>query len=166
MKSIIIIINLLLLIPMLSLAQVSKERDVIASSGETAASGNIEISYTIGEVAIAQYTSGTLIVSEGFQQADGPMTGIEETEFSGTITLFPNPVDDLLQFEVNNSNSDQVLIELFDTQGKLVQTYSFEGNRALQTGEIDFGQYASGIWYLSFSNPEDGYIKTFKVVKN
>lgn len=49
----------------------SIERDVVASSGDYFEGANISLSWTLGEIATETYSSGNIILTQGFQQSFG-----------------------------------------------------------------------------------------------
>ena len=72
------------LICKLSTSQVVVERQVIGSTGSLIISGNIEVSSTVGEVVIPTFSQSSLVVTQGFQQADNILATI-------SIAADPNP---------------------------------------------------------------------------
>ena len=115
-----LIFSLMLLFPCLCLAQLSLERQVIGSSGGFSSSGGINLSATTGEAVIQTASSGTIVLTQGFQQPDEtgmvsrhrPLTG------SLTYTLSPNPARDHLHLDLQADRNLTVYLRLFDLRGK------------------------------------------------
>ncbi len=164
MKFKIHILLMTLLLPGFAFGQVTKERDVVANGGDYSSAPALALSWTVGEVAVATQQSSSLIVTEGFQQADADLVGINASAFPGAITIYPNPVQDQLFFEVMTSSPTQMSGEIYDLNGKLVRRISnFKVNRFHQ-GEIDFSQLPAGKWLLRFTSANQSQ-KTFTVLK-
>ena len=139
-----IILLLALLLPGIAFAQVSKERDVVANGGEYSSAPGLALSWTVGEAAINTGQAANLIVTEGFQQADSDPVGTFEAAFPGDITIYPNPVEDQLTFEVTTPSPVRMKAELYDLNGKLVrQVPAFQTNRSY-TGNLDFSELPAG----------------------
>ena len=71
-------------------------------------------------------------------------TGITDNSLESlNITLFPNPASDLVAIQMNNLSTQQIKVELFDINGRFVQsTYLYQGStmayfdtRTLYAGE-------------------------------
>jgi hypothetical protein len=73
------------------------------------------------------------------------ITGINENsnpdEF---ITVFPNPVKDMVNINVKKQNNDDVHMQIFDAMGKIV----FDKNTRGQNNYINFSKQASGIYFV------------------
>ncbi len=67
--------------------------------------------------------------------------GIEQN-ISSRIKVYPNPVFDVLYFELDNEVEQ---IEIYNIQGMLMDSYTLEGN----SGTIDVSNYQEGVYYLS-----------------
>lgn len=76
---------------------------------------------------------------------------------SKSITVFPNPTNNLLHINITNPNSINS-VQLFDVKGKLIYT-AFDNN------SIDVNSYKSGLYVLKIYF-EDGVITTKKVIVN
>lgn len=155
----------ILTVPFLSFSQISIERDVIATAGETSNTPSLNVSWTIGEMAINESVNANFIITEGFQQGEQDFTGINE-EFLGTeINVFPNPVTDILNYTITSEQSVELNIQLFDESGRLVEEFTPIKANAMIEGKIDMSQYASGKWILRFQSESQGLLKTFSILK-
>ncbi len=165
MKKLLIIPSFLLLIPMIGFGQVTKERDVVGSAGEVSSTGGMEISWTVGEAAINYSENANLIVSDGFQQTDYLTTGLEESGSIEGINVYPNPMEDQLNFEVASNQVQDLSGVLIDANGKVVmqidQFYAADGYK----GQLDVSQLPPGKWTLIFRSTSDLKQKTFSIVK-
>ena len=160
-----LIAALMLLLPALGMAQVTKERDVVAAAGEYASSANLSLSWTAGETAVTTATTASLIVTQGFQQADQTLAGIEEAVFAGEIKVFPNPVQDVLNFEVTSDRSMQMEAELYELSGRKVREVPAFRVQNSYRGSIDCSDLPAGEWLLRFRDTNGKTQKSFTVIK-
>ena len=72
------------------------------------------------------------------------------------ISLYPNPVNNRLQIE---SDKNIKMVELFDVQGRLLQSIFFDNNQT----ELDFAEKNTGL-YLVKIHTEYG-VKVQKIIK-
>ena len=80
-----------------------------------------------------------------------------------TVQLYPNPVRDVLQINLDNALSGLINIEIFNPVAKEVQqSYSFEKNTTKATFELTVEDIPSCIYLLRVS--QDGYSGVFKIV--
>ena len=165
MKFKIYILLLTLLIPGLTMGQVTKERDVVANGGEYSSAPALALSWTVGEVAVTTQQSTALIITEGFQQADSDPVGVTDIAFPAKISIFPNPVYDELNFHVTSEAPLRMSGEVYDLNGKLVQRVpTFQSNRSYR-GSIDFSHLPAGKWLLRFTSDKSSLSKDYIVTK-
>lgn len=155
----------LLLLPLLSGAQVTKERDVAAAAGDYSTTASLQVSWTVGEPATDFRQSASLIVTEGFQQADTDPTGVEKPQFPGEISVYPNPVVDILHFEVHGDGHLRLRGELYDLSGRRVKVIpdftAYSGYR----GQVDVSNLPTGKWLLRFIDTENHSTKAFTITR-
>jgi hypothetical protein len=163
--NLVMIATLMLLLPALGMAQVSKERDVVAVAGEYGSSSNLSLSWTAGQTAVNTTTTSGLIVTQGFQQADQSPAGVAETMFVGDIKVFPNPLQDVLNFEISSERPLRLGVDLYDATGKKVREIPSFQVPSTYKGSIDFSNLPAGEWLLRFHDGKGNGQKTFTVVK-
>lgn len=155
----------LLLVPMLSFSQVTKDRDVVGSAGNHSSTTTMEISWTVGETAVTYSENPTLIVSEGFQQADKGSVGLTEETFSGDISVYPNPVSDELYYEIQADQELELFGGLYDEYGRLiVEIDQFLVNENYK-GQLDLTDIAPGKLVLRFSTESGEFQRMFNILK-
>lgn len=131
----------------------SIERSVIGSLGGYSSSGNVSLSFTVGETVVSTVSSGSVILTQGFQQPTTASTGVKQVSHFGNLTVFPNPSSGLFQIKLENSlgnNNDLLKAEVYDGAGKLVLSNQIQINQ--QNGSIDLSHLPSGIYHLGLSN--------------
>lgn len=81
-----------------------------------------------------------------------------------SITISPNPIQEILTFKINYAMEDHMIIRLFDINGKLLQTFTRETISSPGTKNYSFPfVYPEGIYYLNFHNDAVGHSE--KIVK-
>lgn len=66
-----------------------------------------------------------------------------------TVTAFPNPVKDKLNFNVQSSQEALFSLQIYDVNGKLLNTKTEFSKQGLLT--VDLSDLPSGIYYYSLS---------------
>ena len=114
---------------------------------------------------------------------DSPMNGVNyyrlsQTDFDGTsetfapiaitcetdpldgYSIYPNPANSVLNIdlELENYQGDDVIIEVLDINGKIIQSKSIELNRGFNHLELNFNDIPSGVYMINFVGTKD-YIK-------
>ena len=118
----------------------------------------------IHELEISQYveTSGglgdltgtvTLVVKSlanyPFHRISGPITNdSDRLEPATTLLSYPNPSHDILHVEAKNLVSKEVVLEIFDNNGRTMEkkTVSMTSGNLKMT--LNIGEYSSGIYYI------------------
>jgi hypothetical protein len=124
---------------------------VISSGGGYFDSGSSSISFTIGETIISTLSSGSAILTQGFQQSFTPIsTGMKTEDLSGE-KIFPNPVSSVLYVD---SDSDNIDFRLFNSLGNIV----IEGK--FVNGEVNLVNLPMGLYFIELEGTE-----TYKIIK-
>jgi hypothetical protein len=105
----------------------------------------------------APFSTGSWSVLDDFTTlANKPgQTDILNTNFENHVQIYPNPVQDQLNVELQLNESAAVAIMIFDMQGRMVyqvQSHLLEG---LQNVSVDVSNFAKGVYQLKvFANKE------------
>lgn len=70
-----------------------------------------------------------------------------ESELSNFL-IWPNPANDILNYQFSSENGSNVQIALYDLQGRAVYSEFVDGNNYLIQGNINTSNYAKGIYLL------------------
>jgi hypothetical protein len=89
------------------------------------------------------------------------ISGIEISIQSNLISAYPNPTTDNLTLKVKDFQLYTLYFQLFDMQGKLLETKMIEGNET----NIETCNFALAIYFLKVKDG-DKDVKTFKIIKN
>ncbi|MBN9296674.1 MAG: T9SS type A sorting domain-containing protein [Filimonas sp.] len=148
----------------------SLERTLISTGGKIASAPQVDLNYSIGELAIAtlQGTGNTTVIcTEGFQQKlqkDVLKTEPRVDWYGVRVDAYPNPVKDYLTVYVYDDNLDDYRVELYDASERLIQQYKLQQNKLV----IPVQYLPSGFYWLKFFNTrlqKSGQYKKFKPFK-
>lgn len=151
-----------------AVSQVQLERSVVASGGATASAPGLTISFTIGEPVTTTLSGGTSWLTQGFQQPDLISVGLWELPSSNvSISLYPNPFQNQLNFSVSGANTGRLYVEIFDIAGKTVLGREWYATDGIMTEDlkIDVGFLAPASYLVRVSNHEQTVSKVFNVIK-
>lgn len=82
---------------------------------------------------------------------------------SPEIIVYPVPADEFVNIVLNNWKSNQVVIEIFGTDAKLINKYVFDLNDSSEIFRIDISYLKSGIYSLRLSDSLNVYFR--RIVK-
>jgi len=140
---------LLLSVVLASVAHGQQKLEVIASAGgyNVAAGNSIAISWTLGETIVPNYTvPGVISLAHGFQHRV-VVTGLEENiESPVSVTVYPNPVSDIVKVEFEQPVEVEVKGFLIDSRGSVVKTFVIGTGTSFY--EINMDNLSSGLYYL------------------
>ena len=137
-----------------AVAQVSLTPSVVSSGGGYAESGNISLSWTLGELAVTTLTGGDMILTQGFQQPFDIGVGFQKDQVNWGISVYPNPVGDELRIRFDVKDPGDFLLEIQDVTGRLI---SQEQHKQVNPGDIlliNTSTYTNGIYFLKVLTPD------------
>ena len=128
------------------------------SSGTISAGGSQKVTVTFAPTAVSNY-SGSIIVTSDANSGTNTVnisgngidntTGIEDLEFSNSIKLYPNPVvGDEVNIIFKNQDNGNILLQLLDSNGKLIDSYHFRKNSNDFEFDLPLANTVSGIYYI------------------
>ncbi|MEO7081517.1 MAG: T9SS type A sorting domain-containing protein [Flavobacteriales bacterium] len=142
---------------------------VNASGGSGTIAGNL-YAYSIGEmVLVSTATSAQINVTQGLLQADGELTvGLrEDTLVAGQMTLYPNPVDNILYLQPELAQGGELTMQLYDMNGRLIVDQEVRLSSGTERQEIQMASLAEGSYFLrtALRQGEQTTHKAFKIIK-
>lgn len=93
-----------------------------------------------------------------------PTTGIVENT-TGTIFVYPNPANNVLNVQFATSTSKATVLEVMDITGRVVGTWSFENVTQGQTSQLEIGSLTSGTYLLTIKNENGSSVQKLVVTK-
>lgn len=135
--------------------------EIIASSGGFFTGGNHSMSWTLGEPLTETYSSSNNYLTQGFQQPF-PLVLSVNNFTAPSFLIYPNPVTTNLQIDFS-AVTGFFVVELFDAQGQLLLKKEFSSKQHLLN--IDFNDFAQGIYLVNISGNNYNYKGSYKIVK-
>ena len=134
-------------------------QEIITSSGDYYESSNASLSWTIGESMTETFTSGTTILTQGFQQSRLTATSVFElNNLNISIKVAPNPTPDIITLYIDNYKN--INYQLFDFNGKLLK----QSGVLSEETEISFTHLAYAAYFLKIMKGKQ-MIKSFQIIK-
>ncbi|WP_346854133.1 T9SS type A sorting domain-containing protein [uncultured Draconibacterium sp.] len=147
----------------LGLTALQAQESINPTGGNASGSGG-SISYSIGQVAYQTHTGTNGSVAEGVQQPFeiSVLTGIEEAKgINFSVTAYPNPTTDYLTLEVKDFDVSNLLYQLYDTNGRLLQNQKITGKQT----SIVMSNFVPATYFVKVTEGNKE-VKTFKIIKN
>jgi len=137
-------------------------QEVVTTAGSYGETTSGSLSWTIGEPVIETLTDGTNTLTQGFQQSKLTVTAINDLKVPGIeLSVYPNPTNSFLSIDVKTDKQRDLLLSLFDLNGKLILQKKMAGNK--QTIRMQNYKPATYILKVTEANKE---IRTYQIVKH
>ncbi len=138
-------------------------QESINTTGGNATGGGGSSSYSVGQVVYTTNTVSSGSVSQGVQQPFeiSVVIGLEEVKgINLLITAYPNPTTNYLQLKVESEKYKDLSYQLYDMNGKLLQTKKLTGTET----QINMSNYVSATYFVRVIE-ESKLIIEFKIIK-
>ena len=141
---------------------------VIASAGESTEAGGINISWTLGEIAIETLkdNSEAIILTQGFQQGYFEITSIDGPKPLSNIfniNIYPNPATEYIWVNFESDEINDAIVELYDLEGRLVYNSKFDINEG--PNRVDIQELNASQYVLRVLDTAGNVLQTFKLIK-
>jgi len=117
------------------------------STGETTES----ITINIGELGDSTI-SVTVTDDNGCMATDevniSIVVGIHELANGAEVSYFPNPTTGLLNLKLTGFNGDDMIVNITDLQGRIIQTRNLSNLQSAEVRQLDLSSLAKGIYIL------------------
>ncbi len=119
----------------------------IDSGGVSVTNNGISLLYTVGEVAIQDYSTANNLISEGFisiASSNNTLSTINPN--SNIVSLYPNPTKNNL--EVSNSLETINKMTIYDINGRTVLSLTgiASKSKSIDTSFLEKGVYVITLW--------------------
>ena len=138
---------------------------VVSSGGSYLSAGGYTLSATIGEIAVTTLKSGSLTLTQGFQQPYDIGTGIKETGLDWSISAYPNPVSEFLNIRFDLTDPIDLNVEIMDMAGR---KHMIRELYYITPGEIvtfDMSAFVRGVYLVRIYTPDQRVQKVYKIQK-
>jgi hypothetical protein len=153
------------IIPNILFSQSIDADAVFCAAGNYKIDGYAQISWTLGDCQTKTFKSSNIILTQGFLQSRIIITGIQNpnnTDNSIQMKCFPNPVQNILQIEIAETINEKLILELYSSDGKIMQTKLIQPND--KHAEIDFSPYQHGMYILKATSQNKAEVQSFKIL--
>ena len=139
----------------------------ISSAGDFYESSNFSLSWTLGEITTETLVGSEFILTQGFQQSELTVIGIDESSINNdySILIYPNPSYGIVHLVINpielNPSDVPNRYHLYDIQGKLLLNEPILENKTL----IDLQKYSGSLYYVRLHNTESHHNSTHIIQK-
>ena len=139
-------------------------QEVNASGGGYYSQINGSLQFTIGEPITEAYSNNSTRLYNGFEQGSYIILAVNELPpiIDLNVTIFPNPSSGIINLNIESKETSLFKVYIIDALGKLVFQKEITAN-AIET--INLENYRSAMYYVTVSNTELNYIKSFKIIK-
>ena len=160
------ILTTLAILGTMSLSAQTIEKQVIGATGGTATAGTVIVTATVGEVSV-KTLSGTLTLTQGYQQGSTGPVSVEEIKVDANYKLYPNPTTNGAKLEITTLNLDaDASILLYSKEGKLLSTQKVILTSGVKsTVTIDLKSKEKGVYFVKILDSKSEISKTLRVVK-
>jgi hypothetical protein len=138
-------------------------QQAIVTTGADATGTGGTISYSVGQVVYQTHASTSGSIAEGVQQPYeiSVLSSVKEaTGISLTCSAYPNPTADYLTLKVENYAFDNLRYQLFDMQGKLLESKIITSDQT----NIPMNAFTPATYLLKVIYPNKE-ITTFSIIK-
>jgi len=146
-----------------ALGQITQSQ-LLSTAGNTYVNANIQLDWSIGECITQTYNSGSYMMTQGFQQGNFNVSGIEDLRTDLDIVVFPNPTQKTIIIKWKDYDTYaqcQNQVEIIDISGKIMLSKKlFSSELAL-----DLSGFIPGVYILSIRQ-DNQLTKSFKIIKN
>ncbi len=143
-------------------------RQVVASGGGYSSASSGSLSYTTGELVIETGTSGSFMLTQGFQQPDAnPSTGIKTTQaVKVDYKLYPNPAREAITLSLKSPESITANCYIYDATGKLVERLEKDAVQVTDySHSFNLSAYSAGNYFLKITGADNTVLQTISFSK-
>ncbi|MEN8122858.1 MAG: T9SS type A sorting domain-containing protein [Bacteroidota bacterium] len=145
------------------LSNLQAQESINATGGDASGSGG-SASYSVGQTVYTSHTgTNGNSIAQGVQQPYeiSVVTGIIEAQgISLSVSAYPNPTTDYLTVKVGNYETAKLQYQVFDINGKLLQTVKATGNQT----QIETSKLVPANYFVKVIDSAKE-IKVFKIIK-
>lgn len=135
------------------------QETIPATGGNATGSGGVS-NYTVGQIVYTTTTGGNGSVAQGVQQPYEiyQTSGIDDKSITLEASVYPNPTKEFLTLKIENS--ENISYQLFNTQGKLIESKQMDENSMT----IQMEELPQSIYFLKVIKNNE-IVKSFKIIK-
>lgn len=151
-------------LPMLLTAQ-SAERQVIGSAGGFATATDLQVSSTVGEAITVTGITGSVILTQGFQQSSSTTVSTEDVDLGLSIRAYPNPTSDAVTLDLTAEQALDIRIDLYDMLGRQMSVTERMTLNGHMLHTVNMAGFARGNYILRLTNADGSLQKSIPIQK-
>ncbi len=137
--------------------------ELVSSAGESFSNSNYQLDWSVGETVTATHSAGDFVLTQGFHQDTYIITAIKDLATDINISVYPNPTSNFVIIDFSAPQKlENFKIIVTDINGKILE----QAETTAYKKQLDFSDYADGIYYLSVEQKNNQLLKVFKIIKN
>ena len=137
---------------------------VVSTTGRTFELNDIQLDWTLGEIAIHTLDSGSDFITGGFHQPNYILVSTKNLpDIVSKFELYPNPVENQQSLKIILKESKDILIQLSDLSGKIFWKKNLSGQEFDE--EFSYRDIPEGNYFLSLFIEKYQIIQSIKVIK-
>jgi hypothetical protein len=143
----------------------SLERRVIATAGNTAQTGGLQLDHTVGEVIVTSLNNGELQLTQGFHQGQLMTTGLDGLPIQVDYKIYPNPVASTLWMIMEGPDLDYIIV-LYNTNGQMLAgTKKVVKASGFWKESLDLSGLVAGSYQVVISDGKGKWLASHQIVK-
>jgi hypothetical protein len=143
----------------LSITAQSISKQVIGSAGKTQSSGDLKLSWTVGEPIVGLMTAGGNQLGNGYYRALSLQAlSVVDNVLDVQLSVYPNPTSQSLY--ISHPELTSFEIQIVDLNGKQLYSGTIKKEEAL-----DISGYTQGIYLVTIENTTTNKKNNYKIIK-
>lgn len=114
--------------------------------------GQSQFEYSFAEMSlVSTERNSNLIVTQGYHQPhlnSSATSTLHETPWAANVKVYPNPVQNMLNVEINLIQFDEINIEFIDLSGKILFQQLINQKNGYNILTMNLSEYAAGAYVL------------------
>ena len=145
-------------------AQQNVSPSVMAAGGGVSKYNDIELEWTLGEFFTGTSSAYNNMYTAGFHQPLLNKQPFKQDNLqTGTVTVFPNPVKDVINLNFQLAKSAMVKMVLTDVNGKALLERNLQSKANI--ARIPVQQFVAGNYFITLYDDKGIVTNIFKIIK-
>lgn len=145
-----------------------KSQSVVGVTGSSYTDSQLQIEWSIGELAITTLQAGETILTQGFLQPYYTMSYVRlDRQVITDLKAFPNPCKDLISLSFSDASEQDVSIKITDVLGRPLETAMLHRHFSdKHFFDINLSHLPSGVYVFSLLDARKEVLQSVKVIKS
>lgn len=156
-----LLLIILLFVPTIIFSQ-SLEPSTLGAQGGYDQTKKIVLEWTLGEIFAETVRPGDQIITQGFLQPVVKITQEKRTT-QHAVAVYPNPVSEILNIQVQEHADRAYVISLFSREGVCVMSTSIPAGQS--TANVDMRSMPPGLYVLRVIAPPATLYESHRIIK-